>query len=94
MQRLPGPQFQFGGRGWAAIAAGLATLVLIAFLAIGLLIIILPLVLLGSVLFLFLPKPKFYRINLPAENPPPTDGDVIEGDFKVIGDASDRNSGP
>ena len=90
MQRLP--QFQFGVRGWAAVAAGLAILAVIAFLAIGFLIFILPVVLLASLVFWFLPKPKIYRV--PAQKPPATDGAVIEGDFKVIRDTSDRNSGP
>jgi hypothetical protein len=90
MQRLP--QFQFGVRGWAGVAAALAALVVIAFLAIGLLIFILPVVLLASVVLWFLPKPKFYRV--PAEKPPATDGGVIEGDFKVITDTRDRNPQP
>jgi hypothetical protein len=94
MQQLPKPRFQFGVRGWVAVTVGLAALAVIAFLAIGFLIIILPLMLLAPILFRFLPKPKFYRVDIPAEKPPATDGSVIEGDFKVIGDTSDRNSPP
>ena len=95
MQRLPNSplQFQFGVRGWAAIAVGVAILAVAAFLAIGFLILILPVVLLASILFWFLPKPKFYRVGARSEKPPVTEATIIEGDFKVIDDTSDRNSG-
>ena len=94
MQRLPNSpiQFQFGVRGWAAIAVGAATLALVAFLAIGFLILILPVVLLASILFWFLPKPKFYRVVTRSEKPPVPQATIIEGDFEVIDNASDRNS--
>jgi hypothetical protein len=95
MQRLPNSpvQFQFGVRGWAAIAVGLAILAAAAFLAVGFLILILPVMLLAPILFWVLPKPTFYRVGTPPENPPATEAAVIEGDFKVIDNAIDRRSG-
>ena len=95
MQRLPNSplQFQLGVRGWAAIAVGVVTLAVAAFLAIGFLVLILPVVLLASLLFWFLPKPKFYRVVTRPEKPPATQATIIEGQFKVIDNASDRNSG-
>jgi hypothetical protein len=94
MQRLPDSpiQFQFGVRGWAAIAVGLVILAVVAFLAIGFLILILPVLLLASILFWFLPKQKFHRVGAWSEKPPVTDTTVIEGHFKVIDNTSDRNS--
>jgi hypothetical protein len=94
MQRLPNSplQFQLGVRGWAAIAVSVATLAVVAFLAIGLLILILPVVLLASILFWFLPKPKFYRVGTRSEKPSATEATIIEGHFKVIDNTSDRNS--
>jgi hypothetical protein len=94
MQRLPNSpiQFQLGVRGWAAIAVGVAILAVVAFLAIGVLILILPVVLLASILFWFLPKPKFHRVGTRSEKPPATEATIIEGHFKVIDSTSDRNS--
>jgi hypothetical protein len=94
MQRLPNSpiQFQFGVRGWAAIAVGLAILAVVTFLAIGFLILILPVVLLASILFWFLPKPKFYRVGTRSEKPPVAEATIIEGHFKVIDNTSNRNS--
>jgi len=94
MQRLPNSpiQFQFGVRGWAAIAVGLAILALVTFLAIGLFILILPVLLLAPILFWFLPKPRFHRVGAWSEKPPVTEATIIEGHFKVIDDTSDRKS--
>ena len=94
MQRLPNSplQFRLGVRGWAAIAIGLAILAVVTFLAIGLVILILPVVVLASILFWFLPKPKFHRVDTPSENLPVTEATIIEGHFKVIDNTSDRNS--
>ena len=95
MQRLPNSplQFQFGVRGCAAIAVGAAILAVVAFLAIGFLVLILPVVLLGSILVWFLPKPKFHRVVIRTEKPPAPQATIIEGQFKVIDDTSDPNSG-
>ena len=94
MLRLPNSaiQFRFGVRGWAAIAVGVAILAVAAFLAIGFLILILPVVLLASILFWFLPKPKFHHVDAWSEKPPVTDATVIEGHYKIIDNANDRNS--
>ena len=92
MQRLPNSPFQFrvGVRGWAAIAVGAAILAVVALLAIGFFILLLPLVLLAPILFWFLPKPRIYRFGARPEKPPATDAAVIEGDFKVIDDKAAR----
>jgi hypothetical protein len=87
-------QYQFGLRGWAAVTVGLAILAAVAFLAIGFVVLILPVMLLAPILFRFLPKSKFYKVSSPVEKPPATGATVIEGDFKVISNAPDRNSDP
>ena len=94
MQQIPNSpiQFQLGVRGWAAIAVGVAILAVVTFLAIGFLILILPVVLLASILFWFLPKPKFHRVSAWSEKPPVTDATVIEGHYKIIDNTNDRNS--
>jgi hypothetical protein len=94
MQRIPNSpiQFQLGVRGWAAIAVGVAILAVVTFLAIGFLILILPVVLLASILFWFLPKPKFYRVSTRSEKPSVTEATIIEGHFKVIDNTSGRNA--
>jgi hypothetical protein len=96
MRRLSNSPFQyrFGLRGWAAVAVGLAILAAISFLAIGFVVLILPVVLLAPIFLRFLPKSKFYRVSSPVEKPPATEATVIEGDFKVISSAPDRNSDP
>ena len=93
MPRLPNSpvQFQFGVRGWAAIAVGLIVLAAIAFLAVGLFIVILPLMLLAPILFRFFPKPILYRVGAPPEKPRAAAAPIIEGDFKVIDNTGDRN---
>ena len=95
MQRLPNSpiQFQFGVRGWAAIAVSAAILALLAFLAIGFLIVILPVALVAPILFWLLPKPKGHRVRAHSEKLPATETTVIEGDYKVIENAATRNSG-
>jgi len=94
MQRLPNSpiQFQLGVRGWAAIAVGVAILTVVTFLAIGFLILIMPAVLLASILFWFLPKPKFHRAGTRSEKPPVTEATIIEGNFKVIDNTSDSET--
>jgi hypothetical protein len=94
MQRLPNSpiQFRFGVRGWAAIAVGLVILAVVTFLAIGIFILLLPVVLLASILFWFLPKPSFHRVGARSEKPPVAEATIIEGHFKVIDNTSDRNS--
>src|SRR5580698_2448736 len=78
MQRLPNSpvQFQLGVRGWAAVAVGLVIVAALALLTIGFFIVLLPLLLLAPILFWILPKPKIYRV--PPQNPPASDGTVIE----------------
>jgi len=93
MQRLPNSQFQFGVRGWAAVAVGLVMLVAVALLAIGFFVLILPVLVLAPILFWILPKPNLYRVVTPAEKPPATDATIIEGNYKVIGNRVDQNSG-
>jgi len=96
MQRLPNSpiRIQFGLRGWAATAVGTAILAAISFLAIGFIIFILPVVLLGSILFLFLPKPTLYQIGIPSEKPPVKGTTIIEGEFSVIDGTSDDKLKP
>jgi hypothetical protein len=96
MQRLPNSQvrFQFGARGWAAIALGLAMLAALSLLAIGFFFLILPVVLLAPILFWFLPKPKIHKVGARSGEPPTKATSVIEGDFKVISSAQNRNSDP
>jgi hypothetical protein len=91
MQQLPNSpvRIQFGLRGWAAIVAGLAILGVIAFLAVGLLIFLLPVLLLSTVLYWFLPKPKRSSV-FPAEKPPGAGTTIIDGNFRVI----ERDPGP
>lgn len=81
MQQLPPVRIQFGLRGWAAIILGLAIIGAVAFLAIGLLIFLLPVMLLSTLLYWFLPKPKRHPVFPVA---PPRDSAVIDGNFQVI----------
>jgi len=96
MQRLPNSpvRIQFGVRGWAAVAVGLAILVAATLLAIGFLFLVLPVVLLAPILFWFLPKPKIYKVGSPSEVPSAAEAIVIEGDFNVVSGEQNRNSDP
>ena len=96
MQLLPNSpvRIQFGLRGWAAIAVGIAILAAVSFLAIDFLVLILPVVLLGSILLWFLPKATLYRVDAPSEKPPANDAATIEGDLQVIEGACNENLKP
>ena len=85
-QRAP-LRIQIGLRGWAAIAAGLAILAAGIFLAIGLIVFLLPLLLLAPILYWLLPKPKIYRVGNPGTKKAAEGAAVIDGEFRVI-DAS------
>jgi hypothetical protein len=83
MQQNNNPRIRvlrLGLRGWAAIGVGLAVLIALATLAIGLMVVLLPLALLASVFYYFLPRPK---ISL-AGYEPPTDPEIIDGEFHVV----------
>src|ERR1700690_388100 len=77
-------RIQFGLRGWAAIAVAMAILGAVAFVAVGLLIFFLPLLLLAAVLYWLLPKPKIYRVGIPAAKRA-KDAMIIDGEFRVAG---------
>ena len=64
-------------RGWAAIAVGLGLLAVGTFLAIGIFIFLLPLMLVVPLLYWLLPKPKLYRATA-------VDQTIIEGEFNVV----------
>jgi hypothetical protein len=100
MHRLPGPprHIQFTLSGWTAIAGALAIFaavtVAITFLAIGLFVFLLPVLLVAPVLYYFRPKPKPTPITddvMPEglKNGPT----IIEGEFQVVGprEADDRS---
>ena len=95
MPQLPNSpiRIQFGLRGWAAIAVGLAILGAVAFVAVGLFIFFLPLLLLAPVLYWLLPKPKIYRVGNPAAKRA-NDATIIDGEFRVIDATSEGNSEP
>jgi hypothetical protein len=73
-----------GLRGWVAIATGLALLVALAFLAIGLFIFFLPVLILAPVLYWLMPKPKIYRVSNPASKNSARGTTIIDGEFRVI----------
>lgn len=67
----PRPRLRLSLRGWAAVTAGLVILCATALLAIGFLVFVLPVLVLGSLLYFFLPRRR-----------PPSN--VLEGDFRVV----------
>ena|ERR1700674_1250610 len=78
---------QFTLSGWIAVAGTLAIFaavaVAIAFLAIGLLVFLLPALLVAPILYYFRPKP--WLIPMGDDAKPGTRGaNVIEGDFRVL----------
>ena len=75
---------RFDLRGWAAIATGLALLVAVTFLAIGLFIFFLPVLLLAPVLYWLMPKPKGYRVSNTASKKAAKGTTIIDGEFRVI----------
>jgi hypothetical protein len=76
-------RIQFGVRGWAAIGMAAAMLALLVFLALGFLILLLPIALIGSALYWLLPRPRIYRFGNPGEESPAEDVGVIEGTFRA-----------
>jgi len=76
-------RIQFGLRGWAAIVVGLAIVGAIAFLAIGLLVFLLPVLILSPVLYWLMPKHGRNRVG-PAEKEPAGGTTIIDGNFRVI----------
>jgi hypothetical protein len=85
MPQIPNSPFriQFGARGWVAIAMAAAMLALLVFLALGFLILLLPIAVIGSLLYWLLPRPRIYRFGNPAEESPAEDAGVIEGTFRA-----------
>jgi hypothetical protein len=75
---------RFDLRGWAAIATGLALLVAVTFLAIGLFIFFLPVLILAPVLYWLMPKPKIYRVSNPTSEKTTKGTTIIDGEFRVI----------
>ena len=79
-------RIQFGLRGWAAIAVGMAILVAIALLAIGFLVFLLPVLLIAPILYWLMPKPKpilnSMNNNMPRQAT--NDAEIIEGEFTVV----------
>ena len=99
MQQLPGSQYrvQFGIGGWAKIVAGLAIFVaLIAFLAVGFLFVVLPMIVLAPIIYWFMPKRKVFFVGSPWATGPTNDakqsapGDIIDGEFRVIEELTKR----
>jgi uncharacterized protein (DUF58 family) len=83
MQQNNNPRIRvlrLGLRGWTAIGVALAVFIALAALAIGLIMVVLPLALLASVFYYFLPRPK---ISL-ARNEAPTGPEIIDGEFHVV----------
>ena len=82
-------RIQLGLSGWMAIAAALAIFaaitVAITFLAIGIFVFALPVLLVAPVLYYFRPKPKLHsvRANVMGENPT-SETAIIEGEFRVV----------
>jgi hypothetical protein len=86
-------RIQFGLRGWAAIALGLAILAGVAFLAIGFLIFLLPILILSSILYWLLPKQRLYRVGTPAEKEARNGTTIIDGEFRVIEASTTKEPG-
>lgn len=83
-------RIQFGLSGWVAIISALAIfsvlVAAIAFLAVGLFVILLPILLIAPVLYYFMPnlRPKVVPLN-GGETQWETKGHtVIDGDFRVV----------
>lgn len=70
-----------GLRGWAAIAAGLAFLVAVAFLAIGLVMFVLPIMLLAPIVYWLLPKPKRATASVTGSGKQVSRSQIIDGSF-------------
>jgi hypothetical protein len=87
-------RIQFGVRGWAVIAVAVAIFATFTFLAIGIFVLFLPVLLIAPILFWFLPKPKLYPIGPSLEKPRISDATVIDGDFSVVGRTLDNKSKP
>jgi len=79
-----------GLRGWGAIAAGLAVLATIAFLAISLVIFVLPIVLLAPIVFWLLPKPKRAPTSVSASSKQSSGSQIIDGSFSVVVEKDSR----
>ena len=81
---------QFGLSGWVGIISALATLALfvgaIAFLAVGLFVIFLPILLIVPILYYFLPhlKPKVAPLNGGATQWATKSQTIIDGEFRVV----------
>jgi len=69
-----------GWRAAAILASILATVALLAFLALGILVIIVPVLIVGAVASLFLPKSKIVVFGRARHH---ADG-VIDGEYKVV----------
>ncbi len=73
--------YQFGLRGWAAIALGLVILGALTILALGFFVLLLPVLLLAPVIYYFLPRPKIRAATYER----PQDATIIDGEFRVVG---------
>lgn len=90
---------QFGLSGWVAIISALAIFALlvaaIAFLAVGLFVFFLPVLLIAPILYYFLPnlRPKVAPLNGVAAQWETKGQTVIDGEFRVVGaDGSEGNA--
>jgi hypothetical protein len=93
MQQLPGSQYrlQFGLKGWASIIIGLAIFIVLAtFLAIGFLFVVLPMIVLGPVIYYFMPRKSGHVMRTPETigtmrtTGEVKGGAVIDGEYRVI----------
>ena len=84
-------RIQFGFRGWAAIAVGMAILAAFALLAVGVLVFVLPVVLIAPIFYWLTPKLKPNPISYAMNNDiirPANDTETIEGKFTVVGETA------
>jgi hypothetical protein len=88
MQQLPGSQYriQFGVKGWAAIAVGLIAFIAVAAaLAIGFVLVALPMIVLAPAIYWFMPKRKVFFVENPDAKKPTSGpngsppGTIIDG---------------
>lgn len=90
MPQLPNSpiRIQFGFRGWAAVAVAMAILATVAFLAIGIFVFLLPVLIVAPILYWLMPKPQPKPISHTMHSDIPrqaNDAEIIEGEFTVVG---------
>jgi hypothetical protein len=81
-------QVKFGLRGWVAIGLAIAVLgvmtAAVVFLAVGLFVFTLPVLLLAPVIYYFAPKPKLKPMPAWTGKDMPNNSEIIEGEYRVI----------